>query len=273
MAETTTSGGGNSFLGAALSGLISGASAVSKGGPKRQYKYNKKLAEDQNKMNRDNTQWILEQNKQLLDEQRKYDSPAEAMARYNAAGLNPHLIYDKGASPSSPIQVGNLPGANLGHVDTSYPDIAGTFLGAQMAQSQMGLTSAKTQESGAKTQSLELQREIAKTNPMLNPEVAAAVSDSMLFTASTKAQEQMLLSTAQPSGNTLVAQRVRMEVEAMAQKLKLNTSDLAIKNKILESKEFDNAIKEIQAKWLKDGEVTPEHIRQGLMLILGKMMN
>ena len=62
------------------------------------------------------------------------------------------------------------------------------------------------------------------------------------------------------------------EVENAVQRLGLNTSDLAIKNQILQSKEFENVVKELNAKFLKDAQVTPEHIRQALMLLLQKMV-
>jgi len=58
----------------------------------------------------------------------------------------------------------------------------------------------------------------------------------------------------------------------MSQRIGLNTTDQKIKNQIFESKVFENAVKEIQVKWLKDGNVSPEHIRQGLMLLLSKMV-
>jgi len=52
----------------------------------------------------------------------------------------------------------------------------------------------------------------------------------------------------------------------------LNTEDLKIRNAILESKEFDNVIKEAMAAWYKDGDLTSQHIYQGLMLMLTKWM-
>lgn len=278
MADASASSGNGGWMAAAMSGLVSGAQAVSKGGPKRQYKYNKKLAEDQNVMNRANAEWVLNQNQRLLDEQRIYDSPEQQMARYKAAGLNPHLIYGQASGGSSPIQMGSMPSADMGSVNASYPDLAGGFINAARGMQDMGYTAARTDESLMRTQSMSLQNEIARTNPMLKPEVADSVAKSMEQAAKLKADESFYIRTGwtdqdRDHSERIYVAKVRGEVEKMFNSLKLNTADLSIKNKILESKEFENQVKEIQAKWLKDGEVSPEHIRQGLMLILSKMMN
>lgn len=277
MPESGNSGGNNSgWMQAAMSGLIAGGQAVTKGGPKRQFKYNKKLAAYQNKLNRQNAEWVLQQNQMLLDEQRKYDSAESQMARYREAGLNPHLIYDKVAGTNTPISMSNLPGVQMGGVDASYPDIAGDFMGAQLAQSQMGLTEAKTQESGARQELMGMQRAIAATNPMLDPAVYERTIDVLMSTGELKLKEQSYLMQSQSNieggGDERFKQKIDQEIEAMAQKLGLNTKDLAIKNKILQSKEYENALKEIQVNWMKNADVTPQHIFQGLMLLLTKMM-
>lgn len=62
-----------------------------------QYKYNRKLAEQQNQYNID--MWNM---------QNEYNSPANQMKRYEQAGLNPNLIYGQGTpgnAASSPEQV------------------------------------------------------------------------------------------------------------------------------------------------------------------------
>lgn len=275
MAETAQTGNGG-WMQAAMSGLIAGGQAITKGGPKRQYKYNKKMASYQNKLNRQNAEWVLAQNQKLLQEQRIYDSPESQMLRYRDAGLNPHLIYDKVAGTNTPISMGNIPGVQMGSVDASYPDIAGDFMHAQLAQTQMGLTEAKTIESEARQELMGLQRAIAATNPMLNPSVYERTIDVLMSTGELKLKEQSYLmqsrSNIEGGGDERFKQKIDQEIEAMAQKLGLNTKDLEIKNKILQSKEYENALKEIQLKWMKDADITPQHIYQGLMLLLTKMM-
>lgn len=254
---------------------VAGIQAVTRGGPRRQYKWNKKAAEDANRMNRENQQWLLEQNQRLQEEQRDYDSAAAQMQRYKDAGLNPHLMYGSGggAGGAFPIDAGNVGSANIQPPSASYPDIAGSFLSAGQSIAQRQLAEARTNESEINQALKSLQIDIAKTNPMLNPGVYDWVTTSMMEAARLKSLEsRQWLSRDRDTGMLRVQDRVNKEIESLSQRLGLNTADLAIKNKILESKEFENAVKEVQAQWLKDGDLSPEHIRQGLMLLLTKML-
>lgn len=245
--------------------------------PRRQYKWNKKAMHDQNALNRENAEWALAKQRELQAEAREYDSPQAQMQRYIEAGLNPNLIYGSGASSGGafPVDFGGVAPARLEAPDASLqlPDLAGSFIRNAQAINSANLTEAKTQESLMKQQSIAIQNEIAKANPMLRPEVAASVADMMERTASKKALENWAW-TQIGEGDTKarVWRKVEADLEAAVQRLGLNTKDLAIKNQILQSKEFENVIKEINAKWMQDKEITPEHIRQGLMLILSRML-
>lgn len=263
------------IIGPAVGGV---ATAITQGGPRRQYKWNKKAAEDANRMNRENQQWLLQQQESIQREQREYDSPQAQMGRYLAAGLNPHLIYGNGSSAGSafPIDAGSVPGVNIQAPSAAYPDVVGGYLGAAQSMAQTQLLGSKSDESVANRALKEAQTRVALTNPMLDPYVAHWVSEGMISLAQTKSEEYNAWWTkhydkGDGSYYQLGSEKIRREVESLSQRLGLNTADLAIKNKILESKEFENAIKEVQAQWLKDGDVSPEHIRQALMLFLGKM--
>lgn len=242
----------------------------------RQYKYNKKLADRANKQNRANQEWALAENRKLLEEQRIYDSAKSQMARFEEAGLNKHLIYGGVNSGSSPISVGSPAPYREEPTDTSFSigNPVESYLGAAQAQAQTSLTGQRELESQARTELLAIQEDIAATNPMLNPKVATSVMEAMETTARAKRIENTLTWFVKSSGEdyTLGHQKIRNDVEAMNQRLGLNTVDLEIRNKILESKEYENAVKLIQKKWLEDGSLTPEHIRQGLMMLLSKMI-
>jgi len=259
-----------------VQGAIATAQAIAKGGPRRQYKWNKRAANDANQMNRDNAIWALEQNKRLQQEQRVYDSPAAQMARYKEAGLNPHLIYGSGAGSSGgtfPVSTQGLAPSRIDAPEASYPDIAGGFLSAGQTLATTALQEQRAQESQANTALKSVQLDIAKTNPMLSPGVAEWVATSMMESARLKSLESRSWMANMPGspGYVKITAKVNAELEALTQKLGLNTADLKIKNKILESKEFENEVKKIQAEWLKDGAVTPEHMRQAMMLLLQKM--
>lgn len=223
----------------------------------------------QRKENRRIYEQTLADQERLQDEARKYDSPESQMSRYKTAGLNPHLIYGQGSSGNAfpvnpyPEQVAQEP---------NYGDTATKYIAAQQATAQTQYTQSRTVESGLKQQAIQIQNEIAKTNPMLNPNVAASVADMMEQVASTKAHEAYIMGTMTETGTTPMFRQIMAEVNAMEQKLGLNTADLQIKNRILESKDFENAMKQLQVNWLQNGEYNAEHIRQGLMLILSKML-
>lgn len=262
-------------------GIIATAQAIAKGGPRRQYKWNKKAANDANQMNRDNALWTIEQNRRLQQEQRVYDSPAAQMARYKEAGLNPHLIYGSGSSAGAafPISSQGIAPSRIDAPTANYPDVASGFLQAGQTLAQTQLATQKAVESEQKVALMEVQTDIAKSNPMLNPHVYRSTIFSMEALATQKAQEARYLSDFTDEKNTRAEKRIELEIQSMFQRLGLGQSELelkqmdkAIKNKILESKEFENALKEVQVKWLKDGDFTPQHIFQGLMLILQKMM-
>lgn len=256
-------------------GVIAAGQAISRGGPRRQYKWNKRAAEDANQMNRDNAIWALEQNRRLQQEQRVYDSPEAQMARYKAAGLNPHLIYGSGSSAGSafPISTGGIAPSRIDAPSAAYPDVAGSFLSAGQSLAQTELAQAKTVESGYKSEAISIQNAIARANPMLDPSVAEWVRTSTEETARLKAIEsRQWMSKAYGTDVLRIQQKINGELEQMFQKIGLNTTDKAIRNKILESKEFENSIKEVQAAWLKDAEVTPQHIYQAILLMLTKML-
>lgn len=276
MPEEAKDGNNNGWMQAAMSGLMSGISALGKGGPKRGYKYYKKTANFQNELNRKNAEWVLAQNRILSEEQRKYDSPEQQMERFRQAGLNPHLAYSQGnvGNMNSPVTMGSIPSVQGGHIDTSYPDIAGDFQKYQLMQSQAGLTNAKIEESTIKQDVLKAQKDVLQANPYLKPAYVNAIVDGLEATAKMKQQEATFLTSEYKyeAISTQGEKKMLLELEQLAQKVGLNQADLSIKAKILESKEFQNALQEIQLKWLKDGEVTPQHIYQGIMLLLQKMM-
>lgn len=276
MAGETGSTGGGGWLQAAMAGLTTVANAVSRGGPKRQWKYNKKAMEFANAQNRENAQWAYDKNMELVKYQQDYDSPAQQMARYRAAGLNENLIYGQGTpgNMGSPMVQPQLPPARMDAPDASYGPVGSEFMGNMLAQSQMGLVQAKTVESQGKAGVLDAQERLINANPHLNPSYINALVTNLESIAAIKAQEAKFLTSEQKYSGTSTRgeQKMILEIEQLAQKIGLNTQDLQIKAKIIQSKELENALKEIQKKWLEDGDITPQHIYQGIMMLLSKMM-
>lgn len=255
-----------------------GITAFTRGGPRRQYKWNKKAAEDANRMNRENQERTLQQNLRIQAEQRVYDSAESQMARYKAAGLNPHLLYGSGggAGGAFPVDAGNVPGVNVQPPSASYPDVGASFISAGQSLAQTALTKARTDESGMSAAYKSVLIDIAKTNPMLSPGVAERVALSMYKAAELKSSTDthLLEGWTKMDGKEMRLSHAKIEadVRSMIQDLGLKTLDLKIKNEIFSSKEFENALKEIQVKWMRDNEITPQLMLQGGMQILKQLL-
>lgn len=249
------------------------ANAISRGGPRRQFKWNMRAAYKTNEMNLQNQEATLQKNLQIQKEQREYDSPAAQMARYKAAGLNPHLIYGSGSSAGGafPVDAGSPGSAPIQPANSSYGSIGTDWLAAGQTMANTVLAEARSGEVAMSTAYKSVLIDIAKTNPMLNPALAGWVATSMQEMARVKTMEarSWLADPADVGGEkSNIYKKVQAEVEAMVQRLGLNTADLAVKNRILESKEFANAILEVQKKWMVDNEITPQVGLQAGMMIL-----
>jgi hypothetical protein len=268
----------SSIVTAAIPAITAGVNAISRGGPRRQFKWGKKMIAYQNEVNRANAEWTLAQNRAILEEQRAYDSPSAKMARLKAAGLNPFLAYEGVGQMNSPmINMNSLPAANMGHIDTSYGNIGSEVMDAALAQTQMGMTNQKIEESKTKQALIQAQEELVKANPQMRPAYVDALVKQVEATAALKQQEKRWSewSVTDPERGYIGYQQgyIKMdkELELLFQKYNLNNADQKVKAQIIESKDWENDIKEIQSKWLKDGEITPQHIYQGLMMLLMKL--
>lgn len=265
-----------------ISAVTSAADMITRGGPRRQFKWGRRMLDYQNKVNRANAEWQLAQNRLLADEQRLYDSPKMQMARWKEARMNPHLAYSQGnpGNMNSPVTMSGIPAANFGHIDTSYPNPVKEFLGAEMMQTQMGLTNQKTDESRTKQTVMEAQASLLMNNPHMRPAYVDALVKQMESTAAIKQKEASWFTsqewretgrgemTRQSNGWT----KMDAQLEQLFNQVGLQKADQKTKALIIESKEFENQLKEIQVKWMKDADITPQHIYQGLLLMLSKLM-
>lgn len=244
-------------------GLATGAVNTAAGmfGQKKAYKYNKRLAA-----------YTFEKNMELLKYQLDYNSPKSQMARYAEAGLNPNLIYGQG----TPGNMESRP---------EYPQVKGpdysflANLGTQIAQSnlmaaQTDLTKVKTQESGVKQDLMRQQENVLKANPYLNEAYVNAMVTNIESIAKLKEQEANFMTQGQKyEGYTTQGEKkMYLQIEQMAQQYGLNDADQKLKAEILQSKKFQNELQKIQLDWMKNGDITPQHLYMGLMLLLQKLM-
>lgn len=280
----TGQGGAGGWLQSAMPLLAVGANAIASGGPKRQYKYNKRMAQFQNELNRANAEWAFNKELELRKYQAEYDSPAAMMKRFKEAGLNPNLVYGHGTAaggsfeaPSAP----NVPGVGTYQIDAaSLGNIGTQFMQARLMSEQADLTQAKTDESTVKQDLIKAQEALVKANPYMRQEYVDSMVINLKSIAQLKEQEaQFMLSKTVPGfvpGEDVRWERgflkMQTELSTLEKRFSLMSADQKIKAQIVESKEFQNALQEIQVKWMQDAEITPQHIYQGIFMLLQSLM-
>lgn len=228
----------------------------------------------QNKKNREMAQFQADANQQSLDKQLDYNTPANQMSRFQDAGLNPNLIYGQGnpGNQSEPLKypdIGRVDyGGNIEKAMQGYNQTA-------LTQSQVQATDARTRQTAVLTQLNKLQADVMAKNPLLNNDAYQAVIQGLISTAEIKASEsgiKLMDKFYAEAVRGTQADKVFREVELLEQRFKLGQLDSKIKAEVLISKEFQNAILEIQKKFMTDGEITPQHILQFVMLLLQKSL-
>lgn len=229
-------------------------------------------ANRQEKANKELAAYQYDRNLEMMHYQNIYNSPRNQMARFKEAGLNPNLVYGQGTS-------GNMSSApsypDIGRVDyqSMFADVGTKLMQSKLMQAQADLTKQKTVESGVKQDLAKAQTNLVKANPYLNSAYVNSMVSLLESSARLKENEAgVLLETQFGHQWTRGQEKIIKEIEILSQRFDLNKADQAIKARVLESKEFQNALQQIQVEWMKDGEITPQHIFQGIMMILQKMM-
>lgn len=253
------------LLKAAAPGLLAAGGQAALGGVanRKQFDRSKKLAAYQNDLN-----------KQYLDYYNAYNTPAMQMERFSEAGLNPHLIYSQGnpgnqASPQQAADYPNLP--DFGYLQQIMPLISQTML----QQSQVQATNAKTENTYAVTALKRVEQRVLERNPLLNDPAFFAIIDGLISSAELKRGQlglQGIEMQYQTATVGLRAAKIEREIELLEQRFTLGELDGALKAEVLKSKEFQNAILEVQKKFLADGDVGPQQILQFVQLLLMKIL-
>lgn len=267
--------GSNANWGAVAGAAISSAANIGAGSvaSKKEYHQRKKLM-----------QLAYEQDLANWHRQNAYNTPAAQRARFEAAKLNPALMYGTGSASSG--NASDYPKARtpeprelmsvFGNMGSSFMDMLSTI---KLKNSQTELNEQKTDESGIKSDLMEAQKAVVQANPYLNSSYLNAVVQNMKATATAKAAETNALwkdgtsgIPSDPKFHSLGQKKIMIELETLTEKYKLMQADQKLKAEILQSKEFQNDLQKIQLEWMQNGEITPQHIYQGILLLLQKMM-
>jgi len=257
----------------AIIGAVSLISSLA--GQSRQKKENRKIAETQNL-----------QNEKFIAQQNKYNAPVQQMARFQDAGLNPNLIYGQGnpGNQSSPQQAADIKPVDYGDLGTTKA--VGMMNSTALMQSQIQAQNANTRRTGVLTELNQLQADVLAKNPLLNEGAFNAIITSLKATAESKvanAGMDTLRSSWMTGEKSFKIDGVDMhgpagaimmetELKLLEQRFNLGSLDATIKAQVINSKEFQNAILEVQKKFMTAGEITPQHILQFLQLLLMKLL-
>lgn len=236
----------------------------------------KKNTERQVQSNKELAAFQADANEKYLAQQNQYNSPASQISRFQQAGLNPNLIYGQG-SPGNQSQA------------LSYPDIRpadyqnrmtpteaiGNFNQTRLAASQVQAQNATTMQRVAQTSVARLQAQVLAKNPALDDAGFKAMIENLTASAQLKQQQVKGQEIANWQAQAVAGhsvEKVYREVQLLEQRFKLGQQDSAIKTEVLKSKEFQNAVLEVQKKFMADGEIGPQQIMQFIQLLLMKAL-
>lgn len=239
----------------------------------------------QNKKNREMAQFQADANESYLDKQLEYNTPKNQMSRYQDAGLNPNLIYGQGnpGSQSAPLSYPEIKPADY---QKTMEGVLPLVNQTSLVQAQVQATNAKTRQIGVLTALNQLQIQVMAKNPLLDETGFKAIIDGLKAGAEIKGADSSMRSaqadwfTGQKSFNIdgkpmhgpAGILKMETELNLLEQRFKLGNLDAKIKAEVVNSKEFQNAILEVQKKFMTDGEITPQHIYQFIQLLLLKML-
>lgn len=206
---------------------------------------------------------------------RAYNTPLAQRQRFEAAGLNPALMYGQGTPGNvSAPQYPNIQAPNLQAI---YADLGSKMQESLLMKSQTDLTNQKVTESGVKQDLMKQQKALIAANPYLNEAYVKSMVTNMEAVATLKQNERNYMvqypsATDKPGEMNNGQIKMMNDIKLLEAKFNLANADKQIKAKIIESKGFQNELQRIQTEWMKNGEITPQHIYMGIMMILQKLM-
>lgn len=233
----------------------------------------------QKKSNQELAEFQASANERYLKNQLDYNTPQQQMLRFQEAGLNPNLVYGQG-------NPGNQSAA-LSYPDVKPPDLQAITanLGplvnqSLMTQSQTSAIDAKTNKTYVETQLAQLQKRVLEKNPLLDDVGFKAIIDGLVSTARIKEsdakikglQSQFYDMTSFQSGQKFMHEKMFKELDLLNQRYDLGNLDATLKSQVIKSKDFQNALQEIQVRWMKDADITPQHVYQFIQLLLLKLL-
>lgn len=205
-------------------------------------------------------------NENYVKQQNAYNAPKAQMARFQSAGLNPNLVYTQGTPGNQSTTLSQTEG-----LQGSGSDVVSGYNQSSLAQSQVSAQGAQKLRTEAMTEVAKLQAEVLRKNPMLDSSYVNALVNSMIGTANDKMNQANISGVQAEWMKDKGKAKMEAELNLLVQKFDLGTSDQKIKAEVLQSKVFQNAISDLQVKFLQDFQLTPQHILDFVKLLLLKI--
>lgn len=219
--------------------------------------------------------WQNVKNQEFIDRQNEYNSPKNQMARYAEAGLNPALIYSQG-NPGNQASAQTAAEYEPVNPLDIFLKIAGFMMSTAMQNSQRQAIEAGTRKTIEQTATERIKQNVLDANPYLNPSfvdsmLRKAQSDADLSQANTRlllSQQTRLNENGDFVIQSNLAHKFEAELKLLEKRFELSGKDLSIKAEILQSKQFENAILEVEKKFMTEFKLTPQNWMQFLQLML-----
>lgn len=233
----------------------------------------------QRRQNRELAKFQADANERYLQQQLQYNSPKSQMARFQDAGLNPFLIYGQGnpGNQSAPL---NYPDVRPTDYQSLLANLSPMVNQSIMTASQTSAIDAKTNKTYVETQLAQLQKRVLEKNPLLDDVGFKAIIDGLVSTARIKESDASMKGlqaefydmSSFKTGQKFMHEKMFKELDLLDQRFRLGQLDSTLKSQVIKSKDFQNALQEIQVNWMKDGDITPQHVYQFIQLLLLKLL-
>jgi len=229
-------------------------------------KQNRRQARLQNKLN-----------KQFFDYQNAYNTPLEQRKRWEEADMNPALAYGQG-TPGNQTQAQQAVSPDLPDWAAILGQSVNNLNTTLMQQTQRNLIESNTEKVKAQTTTESIKQSVMSSNPILRSDFVQATIERMQAEAKLKGTEAKLMTQTQwvsDNGSfqitTRMQEKIDSEINLLKQRFKLGSLDQNIKGEILNSKEMQNAILEVQKKFMTEFDLTPETWTQFVKILLTKL--
>lgn len=233
----------------------------------------------QKKANAELAEFQADANERYLKNQLEYNTPQMQMLRFQEAGLNPNLVYGQG-NPGNQSQPLSYPEIKPTDMQSVFSNLGPLLNQSALMQSQTAAIDAKTNKTYVETQLTQLQKRVMEKNPLLNDAGFKAIIDGLVSTARIKESDASMKGQLADimqmrdvnTGLSTMHEKLLKELDLLDQRFRLGELDGALKAQVLKSKEFQNVLQEIQVNWMKNADITPQHVYQFIQLLLLKLL-